>query len=194
MLKDLYTSSVYSLMKHLLLAICLLGSTTHLSHSDPATTPSTADLTSSELARLQTEFDRKRTEALRPVHAWYRTRLEELQKKLENESSVAQAEVNKALASQREAFWRDDQPELVRALVTQRWLWRSEDDASGVPVAFHAEGAVDHIGLKGTWRITGPSEVTIHTTDDEQFVVRFNASLTAYEADYRKVLGIRESK
>jgi hypothetical protein len=45
--------------------------------------------------------------------------------------------------------------------------------------------------MRGTWRITGPSEVTISTEEKEQFVLRFNASLSAYEANRHNVSGHR---
>ena len=143
----------------------------------------------SELVRIQREFSRRRAIALRPLDRWYRDELQALRQTRSGQSPAIQAELVKALASAREMFWQDDQPELTDGLLAASWLWRSDDDADGVAVNFHADGTVEHIGMRGTWRITGPCEVTIRTDDREQFVLRFNASLSAYDGDRRGVSG-----
>jgi len=144
-----------------------------------------------EIERLQQEFERRRAEALRPVAAWYREQLEKLQKKLLSEAPGSEAKVAEALRAAREAFWQQDQPELKQALLRSTWLWRSDDDPRGVPVTFRCDGTVEHIGMRGTWRVSGPSEVTITTQDSERYILRFNTSLNAYEADHHNVSGIR---
>ena len=158
--------------------------------SAPATMPTIQPQT--ELDRLQQEFERRRAEALRPVAAWYREQLETLRKKLSAETPGSEARVAEALKAAREAFWQQDQPELKQALLRSTWLWRSDIDPHGVPVTFRCDGTVEHIGMRGTWRVSGPSEVTITTQDsDRRFVLHFNTSLSAYEADHRDVSGIR---
>jgi hypothetical protein len=75
--------------------------------------------------------------------------------------------------------------------VASPWLWRSEDDENGVTVVFRGDGSVEHIGMKGRWRITGPCEVTIITDAEESFILRFDASLSRYEAQRRNISGQR---
>jgi hypothetical protein len=180
-------------VKMFLLVTCLSAFTTRLAFAEPAIGIGTAttDQPPSELARLQQEFDRRRAEALRPVASWYRAQLEALQRTLSDQPPVTQTAIAKALAAARETFWQDDQPELKKALLAASWLWRSSDDAEGVATTFRADGSVEHVGMHGTWRITGPCEVTIQTDAHEQFVLRFNASLSAYEADRSNVSGHR---
>lgn len=144
-----------------------------------------------ELERLQQDYARKRAEALRPVAAWYREQLEVLQKQLLTDSPGSEAEVAEVLRTAKEKFWQEDQPELSPALVGGPWLWRSNDDPHGVTVTFRADATVEHIGMRGTWRVSGPSEVTINTEEGERYVLRFNTSLSAYEADHRNVSGVR---
>ena len=146
-----------------------------------------------EIVRLQQEFERRRAEALRPVAAWYREQLETLQKKLFTEEPGSEAKVAEVLKAAKEAFWQEDQPELKQALLRNTWLWRSDYDPHGVPVTFRCDGTVEHIGMHGTWRVSGPSEVTITTQDSDRgrYILRFNTSLSAYEADLHNVSGIR---
>lgn len=181
-------------MKIFVLIICLSASMAGLALSDSGvqTAPTApADQPSPEFARLQQEFAKRRAEALRPAVTWYRAQLEALQRKLRDEPAATQAALAQALAAARETFWQDDQPELRQALLAAPWLWRSDDDAEGVATTFFADGTVRHIGMRGTWRITGPCEVTISTEEKEQFVLRFNASLSAYEANRHNVSGHR---
>jgi len=178
-------------MKAILIVSCLsafLGTAAFAEPEAPAASAAKSPAFN-EVARLQEEFDRRRATALRPVLAWYRASLEELQQT--EESPEAQEAIARALKSTRETFWQDDQPELRQALLAQPWLWRSVDDATGVATSFHADGSVVHIGMRGAWRITGPCEVTILTEAGERFVLRFNASLSAYEADRSNVSGHR---
>ncbi|EDY16804.1 hypothetical protein CfE428DRAFT_5613 [Chthoniobacter flavus Ellin428] len=178
-------------MKTVLIVSCLSAFIGISAFSEPDTATATAAIPHplNEATRLQQEFESRRAAALRPVLAWYRARLEALQQT--EESPEAQEAIARALTSARETFWQEDQPELRQALLAQPWLWRSEDDAEGVATSFHPDGSVVHIGMRGTWRITGPCEVTILTEADERFVLRFNASLSAYEADRRNVSGRR---
>lgn len=178
-------------MKALLIITCISASLAMLALCEPDTSPATGTVPHplDELTRLQEEFDRRRAAALRPVTSWYRARLEALQNT--EHSPEATEAIAKALAAARETFWQDDQPELRQTLLAQPWLWRSSDDAEGVATTFNSDGSVGHIGMRGTWRISGPSEVTIHTEANEQFVLRFNASLSAYEADRSNVSGHR---
>src|SRR4051812_33435006 len=134
-----------------------------LSPADEATPPT-------KLQKLNAAYERKRAEALRPVTAWYRAQLEALGREIQQE----QRQVEQAKRQLAETFWADDQPELRAALLGHRWVWRSELDGVGVPVEFAADGSVQHEGLHGTWKITGPSEITVQPEDDGAFVLRFN--------------------
>jgi len=178
-------------MKTILLITCLSASLAALASSElivsPATPATPKPLT--ELTRLQKEFDQRRSTAIRPVMAWYRAQLEALQRT--EQSAEAQQAITKALKAAREAFWQNDQPELWQALVAQPWIWRSSEDAEGVTTSFKPDGSVVHIGMRGIWRITGPCEVTVTNEADEQFILRFNASLSAYEANRKNVSGHR---
>ena len=178
-------------MKTFILVTCLSASIAGLAFSEPGIQTTTTDQPPSELARLKQEFEKRRADALRPVATWYRAQLEALQRRLADEPPATQRAIAQALAAARETFWQDDQPELRQALLAAPWLWRSVLDADGVATTFHADGSVGHVGMRGTWQITGPCEVTIRTDDDGQFVLRFNASLSAYEADRRNVSGHR---
>ena len=71
------------------------------------------------------------------------------------------------------------------------WLWRSHDDPQGVQMTFRCDHTVEHIGMQGTWRVSGPSEVTITTREKARYVLRFNTSLSAYEADRDEISGSR---
>ena len=180
-------------MKLFLLITCLSAFIINTAFSEPGARTALPLDPHSELARLQQEFDRRRADALRPVGCWYRAELEALQQSASEQSPEIQNEITKALALARETFWQDDQPELRQALLATSWLWRSADDAEGVATKFHSDGTVDHMGMHGTWRITGPCEITIRADEQEQFVLRFNASLSAYEGDRRNVSGCRIS-
>ena len=140
-----------------------------------------------ELAKVQQEYAQRRAEAVRAATAWYRAQLEVLRTQ-----HAAEPAYLAALNDLRETYWTNDQPELTRALITTPWIWRSDVDANGVVVTFYGDGRVEHIGLRGTWRITGPSEVTIQTGEgDAPMVLRFNASLAAYEANRNLITGQR---
>ena len=163
---------------------------------DPEISPVTVEAIRSqtELDRLQQEFERRRAEALRPVSAWYREQLETLQKKLFTEAPGSEVKVAETLKAAKEAFWQEDQPELKQALLRSTWLWRSNYDPHGVPVTFRCDNTVEHIGMRGTWKVSGPSEVTITTQDGDRtlfYVLRFNTSLSAYEANRDNVSGVR---
>jgi hypothetical protein len=144
-----------------------------------------------EIERLQQEFEHRRAEALRPISAWYRGQLEILRKKLYLEAPGSEAKVAEVLQAAKEAFWQEDQPELKEEVVRSTWLWRSDYDPRGVAVTFRSDGTVEHIGLRGTWRISGPSEITVTPQDDDPYVLRLNTSLSAYEADQHNVSGVR---
>src|SRR4051794_27669900 len=145
---------------------------------------------SSDLEQLDREYARRRAEALRPVTMWYRAQLEVLGRKLEKEGAA----VPEARARVGGTFWEDDQPELKQALLSRGWIWRSEMDATGVALKFSDDGSVHHVGLNGSWKITGPNEVTVHPDDDAPFVLRFNASLTTFIGDRRGVSGERKTR
>ncbi len=188
------TVSPFKPMKTLILITCLSVSATvplPASDAEPVHAAVTAAQRPDDLSRLQDEYARRRADALRPVAAWYRAQLEVLQRQSAGENSEDRTAITEALAAVRETFWHEDQPELKQALMATDWLWRSSEDADGVSMTFHADGTVEHVGMDGKWRITGPCEVTIETADHARFVLRFNASLSAYEADTSNVSGHR---
>jgi hypothetical protein len=112
------------------------------------------------------------------VTAWYRAQLEILGHEIEKERTKVA-----------ETFWQDDQPELKQALLSPGWIWRSAEDAEGVALTFLNDGSVHHVALNGTWKITGPSEVTVQPDDDDRFILRFNSSLKSFTGDRRGVTG-----
>lgn len=140
-----------------------------------------------DLQRLNQEYERRRAEALRPVTAWYRAQLEALAKSLEKEGQA----VAEARGKAAESSWQDDQPELRRALLRPGWIWRSEEDGDGVSLKFLEDGSAHHSGLNGTWRITGPNEVTVQPDNDGKYILRFDASLRTFLGDRRGVEGER---
>jgi len=132
------------------------------------------------LEQLRAEYERRRADALRPATAWYRAQLELLGHELAKERTKVA-----------ETFWEDDQPELRQALLAIGWIWRSAEDAEGVDLKFLENGSVHHAGLNGTWKITGPSEVTVQSDDDSRFILRFSSSLRSFTGDRRGVTGER---
>jgi hypothetical protein len=159
-----------------LLTALLIGITTR-TNAEPA---SDSPVTANSLEQLQAEYERRRADALRPVTAWYRAQLEILGHQLEEERTKVA-----------ETFWQDDQPELKQTLLSPGWIWRSAEDAEGVALTFLNDGSVQHAGLHGTWKITGPSEVTVQPNDDDRFILRFNSSLKSFTGDRRGVTGER---
>lgn len=178
-------------MKPTLLITCLFALIINTAFGEPNDRTVTAQKPHRELARLHKEFTQRRTNALRSISIWYRAQLEALQQKHSVQPPEIQTEIANALAIARETYWQDDQPELRQVLLAASWLWRSAEDADGVATSFHSDGTVDHLGLHGTWRITGPCEITIRADEHEQFILRFNASLSAFEGDRKNVSGCR---
>lgn len=165
-----------------LLTVLLIGSTASTrTNADPASdSPATMLSQPDSLKQLQAEYERRRADALRPVTTWYRAQLE-----------ILGIQVEKERTKMAETFWQDDQPELKQALLCPDWIWRSAEDAEGVALIFLDNGSVHHAGLNGTWKITGPSELTIQPDDDDRFILRFNSSLKSFTGDRRGVIGER---
>jgi hypothetical protein len=180
-------------MKTFLIITCISASILTRLLGEPRPVPANATVArpASELEQLQQEFDRRRAEALRPVSAWYRERLETLRKRLFTEAPGSEAKVAEVLQAAKEAFWDEDQPGLKQALIGNTWLWRSNYDPHGVTVTFRGDRTVEHVGMRGTWRISGPSEVAICTEEGDRYHLRFNTSLSAYEGDNHNVSGVR---
>jgi hypothetical protein len=170
----------------LLLAVSVSGSAI-LPAAEPSEDSSPQASQTTDLQKLNAEYERKRAEALRPVTAWYRAKLEVLGKKIQKEGQA----VEDARQSLAKTFWEDDQPELKAALCSHKWVWRSEVDAAGVPLSFAADGSVHHRGLNGTWKITGRNEITVQPEDDGAFILRFDASMTTFQGNRRGVTGER---
>lgn len=162
-----------------------------LSGSKAEDAPNEASISADKLAVLQRERDERTAAALAPIREWFNEQLAKLKEQSPSATPHVQEPLAHVSAKERSKYWTENQPELKAALVTNGWLWRSEDDSTGVPVTFNENGTATHIGMQGVWSITGPSEVTIHTTEQERFVLRFNSSLTCYEADCRGVEGQR---
>jgi hypothetical protein len=143
-----------------------------------------------ELERLRHEFEHRREKALGPLTERYLSRLEELQQNVSPQDRASAAEVADALKSARETYWQEAQAELRRMLLSATWIWRSNDDANGVVVTFHADGIAQHLGLYGKWRISGPGEVTIDTDGDGQYILRFDDSLRSFEGNRGGIFGV----
>jgi len=153
-------------------------------NADPASDSDVARLAPpNPLEQLQAEYEQRRADALRPATTWYRAQLE-----------VLGLQIAKERTKVAETFWQDDQPELRLALLSTGWIWRSAEDAEdaeGADLKFLEDGSVHHRGLNGTWKITGPSEVTVQPDDDSRFVLRFSSSLKSFTGDRRGVTGER---
>ena len=89
-----------------------------------------------------------------------------------------------------QTYWQDAQGELRRMLLSETWIWRSNDDANGVVVTFHADGIAEHLGLHGRWRISGPGEVTIDADGDGQYLLRFDDALRTFEGNRGGIFGV----
>jgi hypothetical protein len=143
-----------------------------------------------ELERLRHDFERRREKALGPLTERYISRLEELQQDTSSQDPSAAAQVADTLKSVRETYWQEAQAELRRMLLSATWIWRSNDDANGVVVTFHADGIAEHLGLHGRWRISGPCQVTIDTDSDGQYLLRFDDSLRTFKGNRGGIFGV----
>jgi hypothetical protein len=104
-------------------------------------------------------------------------------------SRATEAEIANAVKGAKEAYSRENQSELRRTILGRGWIWRSNEDGNGVVAVFHGDGVVEHIGMRGTWVITGPDEVTITTAGDGLYVLHFDTSWRTFECDRQEVTG-----
>jgi hypothetical protein len=143
-----------------------------------------------ELERLRHDFERRREKTLEPLTGRYISSLEALQQGVPPQDRAAIAEVSDALKTARETYWQEAQGELRGMLLRATWIWRSNDDANGVVVTFHADGIVEHLGLHGRWRISGPDEVTVDPDGGGPIVLRFDDALRTFEGNRGGIFGI----
>jgi hypothetical protein len=157
------------------------------------TQPSAAKATHEAIENLRNEYDQRRTNSLRALTEWYISQLQALRKTDGGQDRRVESELAAALKDARESYWEQDQPELRQALLAGKWIWKSDDDGNGVMLTFRPDGVAEHIGMHTTWRITGPSEVTLSADGDGKYVLHFNSSLHAFEGDRRGVFGTSAS-
>ena len=157
-----------------LLSICVIPSLML-----EAQTPATKE--TEELARLKNTFEQKRADALKPVNAWYETQLENARKKLTQKGDLEGAlQVQNELKTFRESSLRESTDEFKKALLSTTWSWSEIPNDRGVEMTFKDEPTVSHIGMRGTWKITGPREVTL-IEGGVTHVFRFDQKITEYQ-------------
>ena len=61
----------------------------------------------------------------------------------------------------------------------------------GVAMTFKDDGTVSHIGMHGTWQITGPREVTISISNGDKAVLRFDSTFSSYDEAAGPIRGKR---
>ena len=134
-----------------------------------------------DLDRLRKDYLQRRTEALRPVTTRYQADLENLLRKLTQKSDLEGALfVRKEMETTRENFLQEAAGDLKKALLATKWSWAGKAGEKGVPMTFNEDGTVSHIGMHGTWQLTGPREVTITVSDGAKVVLRFDSTLSTY--------------
>jgi len=136
-----------------------------------------------ELDRLRKTYQQKRTDALKPVMTWYENQLESLQKKMTQKGDLNGAlSVRQELDAMKENALQESGEELKKALLVTPWSWTDKPNDKGVQVTFKNDGSVSHVGMRGTWKITGPREVTITDSNGTtKYVLRFDPKLSGYE-------------
>lgn len=145
-----------------------------------------------DLDRLRRDYIRRRADALKPVTAGYVAQLEVLQKKLTQNNNLESAMfVQRELESIRESSAQEGQGDLKKALIANTWSWTGKAGEKGVEMTFKDDGTVGHIGMSGTWQITGLLEVTITVSGGEKVLLRFDASLNSYTQPGGKLRGRR---
>jgi hypothetical protein len=169
--------------------LCLSGPVPGAPDTELTPTPANPGAIRQELEHLRKEFERKRGETLRPLAGQYVAQLEALQKELVERDRAAEGAVAEALAAAKETYARLDQPELRHALTDATWIWRSNEDSIGVVATFRPDGTVEHVGLRGQWRVSGPNEITIATDGDGDYVLRFVPSLRTFEGNRKDISG-----
>jgi hypothetical protein len=143
--------------------------------------------TPNSLGPLRLKYERERSAALRSVVASYREELKALQQRLAGESRAVAAELRKLDAT----MASEGQPDLKWAVTSNGWIWRSEVDDAGVVVIFSDDGTVRHHEMHGTWKITGPLEITINQEEDGPIVLRFDEALSKFKGSRQAVTGER---
>ena len=74
----------------------------------------------------------------------------------------------------------DEEP-LKKALLESKWSWIALNGEGGVVMTFHEDGTVNHRGMGGTWKITGPRDVKIIYTDGNSILLHFDETLDSYK-------------
>jgi hypothetical protein len=142
-------------------------------------TPTTKE--PAELVRMRKDYALRCDTALKPVNQKYLTDLDLLAKKLmqKNDLDGAMA-VKKELDAARASGALDGMAELRKALLATHWSWVHKAGENGVEMKFSANGKVSHIGMHGTWKITGLRDVTITISSAEKRVLRFDTPMKSY--------------
>lgn len=167
-----------------LAALCLLSA------FSPSSLVYGQALAKSELGELTNAYEKRRAEALKPVKTWYQAQLETLQKKyVQNNDLEAAVMVKDELEVVRRELGDDNFPDLRIALLGNHWSWSSKPTDKGVEMTFFPDGKVSHIGMKGTWVISGARELTLVEDKGEKRILKFDASLKSYRQTNGQVYG-----
>ena len=134
-----------------------------------------------ELDRIRREYLQRRADAIKPIAATYQAQLESLLKKLTQNNDLEGAlTIRRELDSLREGGALEIPGDLQKAILENKWSWTNKAGEKGVKMTFKDDGTVSHIGMHGTWDITGPRDVTIAISDRSKVVLRFDTNLTSY--------------
>ncbi len=104
--------------------------------------------------------------------------LDALQKRITISGDIDQALLVKA---EKERFIAEmTAVPLKTALLESKWTWVAARGERNVVMTFHEDGTVNHRGMSGTWKITGPRDVKI-TTNGTALLLQFDQSLRNYK-------------
>ncbi|MDB5387139.1 MAG: hypothetical protein JWM11_2785 [Planctomycetaceae bacterium] len=145
-----------------------------------------------ELKSLKNSYQKQRVDALKTVTTWYETQLETLQKKYTQKGNLELAlAMQKELKLFRESSLEENEGQIKKSLLASSWSWSERRTDKGVQMTFKDDPSVSHIGMRGSWKLTGNREVTITESTGEKRVLRFDQNLTEYQQVGGKINGRR---
>ncbi len=147
---------------------------------------------SADLSRLQAVLKQKREEALKPIDAWYEKQLESgLKQATKAGNFEAATSFRDELAKIRGNVKQSLDDDFEKALLASSWSWTHQPSDKGVQMTFQIRPTVSHVGMSGTWEITGRREVTIFERGGDRFVLEFDERVTSYRRKDGVVFGRR---
>ena len=129
-----------------------------------------------ELVRLRQDYNQKRANALKPIDATYRQQLELLMRNLTSRNQLDAAILVRKELDELSTTDAEKAP-LRKALLESKWSWNSPE----VVMTFKEDGTVSHIGMHGTWKITGRNEVKLVESGSRVRTFRFDEALQTYK-------------